>query len=43
MGRQGDLIICCIFKEYGYGEAGNLYTGYNGTKIPLEESSKHQR
>ncbi|RIA90813.1 hypothetical protein C1645_693238, partial [Glomus cerebriforme] len=40
MGRRGDLIIHCMYKEYGCGEVGNLYTGYNGTKILRERGLK---
>jgi len=40
MGRRGDLIIRCMSREYGCGEAGNLYAGYNGTKILRERGLK---
>ncbi|PKK63744.1 hypothetical protein RhiirC2_666905 [Rhizophagus irregularis] len=40
MGRRGDLIIRCMYREYGCGEAGKLYTGYNGTKILRERGLK---
>ncbi|CAB4400787.1 unnamed protein product [Rhizophagus irregularis] len=33
MGRRGDLIIRCMYREYGCGEAGKLYTGYNEKKV----------
>ena len=29
-----------MYKEYGCGEAGNLYTRYNGTKILRERGLK---
>lgn len=40
MGRRGDLIIRCMSRKYGCGEAGNLYTGYNGTKVLHERGLK---
>ncbi|PKK58077.1 hypothetical protein RhiirC2_347831 [Rhizophagus irregularis] len=40
MGRRGDLIIHCMSREYGCGEAGNLYSGNNGTKILCERGLK---
>ncbi|CAI2193859.1 18317_t:CDS:2, partial [Funneliformis geosporum] len=40
MGRKGDLIIRCMYREYGCGEAGKLHTGYNGTKILRERGLK---
>ncbi|CAI2184545.1 6409_t:CDS:2 [Funneliformis geosporum] len=40
MGRKGDLIIRCMYREYGCGEASKLYTGYNSTKILRERELK---
>ncbi|CAG8736669.1 6041_t:CDS:2, partial [Cetraspora pellucida] len=40
MGRQGYLIIRRMSMEYGCGEIGNLYVGYNGTKILQERGLK---
>ncbi|CAG8585583.1 12542_t:CDS:10, partial [Cetraspora pellucida] len=40
MGRRGDLIIRRMSMEYGCGEIGNLYVGYNGTKILRERGLK---
>ncbi|CAG8683274.1 1470_t:CDS:2, partial [Scutellospora calospora] len=40
MSRRGYLIIRSMYKEYGCGEAGKLYTGYNGTKVLRERGLK---
>jgi hypothetical protein len=40
MGRQGDLIIRTMSKEFGCGEAGRLFSGNNGTKLLRERGLK---